>query len=237
MQHERDTWTSSCLELLASLKRVVVDSGHDERPSKRRRQNRIRQNACAGAREHAPQAAACDNSLQSLGNTVGNHVVLNTPGRLPPIVDPKPLFPQVVRMAALDQLENTLGSFLWSGLVSSQQRLKELTTPTANSLTGTVALHLPPYEGYDFMLEINVSSTSGKSVSEAKLSSVGAMRGILGEMLFQGAMRSDVRKEEVSSGQDKHTEAVQVYEFGNEGDCKVTVMLDFETGRVVAARY
>lgn len=231
------------MELLASLKRLADDHGRNGRPTKRRKQSKDRQSAAAGAdgqdppAEPAPTACPDVDSLHHSESTIRTECVSDAPALQPHTLGTTRPFWHIFRMAALGQLEEIIGSFLWQGLLSSQQRFREQTTPTANTFTATVSLHSPPLEGYDFMLEINVSSVSGQAVAQAKLLSVEALRVILGEMLFQGVMRSKGRKEEVSRDQIKHTEAVQVYGAGQEGDCNVTVMLDFETGRRVAARY
>lgn len=87
------------------------------------------------------------------------------------------------------------------------------------------------------MLTILVSADCGKSVLKAKLLSVEALEIVLGEVLFQGMTKSNIRQEEMSWGNGTATEAVTVRDAEQGPDYMVTIMLYYEMGRQVADNF
>lgn len=136
---------------------------------------------------------------------------------------------KMARMALLDKLEYFIGSYLHDGMMASRLRKGELNR-RIRTLTDAIRLHLASKSPQDFKLEIWLCATIGKDIVQAAGDPIERMRSILGDYLFEAWSTSIWWRQ---AGTEPTARRVLPVSFpqGDDGDCKIEVMLNFETGR------
>jgi len=204
---EREDWTSSCLNLLRLLKRLIAVNEGEESGRKRKR----------------PAETTVAPVDSSLGQTSIGLVRAQGASQI------KANKTNVAVMADVAKLERILGGYLFNGMDVSRARQREK-GEGMERFTGTVRLHLAVQEGEDFKLEVWTCPSSGEAILEAR--SVEDLRSKLGDYLFEAMEASNWRKQEKPDTL-KPTGAVEVSFLG--GDSKLGIMLCFVTGKEMYA--
>lgn len=130
-------------------------------------------------------------------------------------------------------LQQYIGSFLWEGLLSSQERLIGL-TPSTTTHEPAAFLYLPRSEPLDFGLGLVVSSLIGEAVKQAARRSFEALLPLLGQTLYEGARNSQTYVENATkSDNEARVDTVQVFD-NDDGSCTIICFLEFRTGAMLA---
>ncbi|RMJ12440.1 hypothetical protein BHE90_010893 [Fusarium euwallaceae] len=124
-----------------------------------------------------------------------------------------------MHVAARDRLTTILSDVLWEGLQSSQVWAAE----RQQSLTQALCLFWPDNPG-DFVLDLVVTESCAKSVSEAAKQPGDALRSVLGDFLFKAMKASDCIKDG-----GKFVDAVTTLDYEDE-DKIVRIFLGFAEG-------
>ena len=123
---------------------------------------------------------------------------------------------RVVKWAAVDKLNERFGPYLYQGIDTSCMREEEKNSKMTK-FTDTVRLHLPDQFDGDIKLEIWLSSSVGKKISQVKMGLDGNLRNILGGHLFDAMKDFDVS-----------------FPYADDGrDCKIKVILDPRAGYII----
>jgi hypothetical protein len=133
-------------------------------------------------------------------------------------------------MADMDVMENCVGNRLYRAVQASRMRLGE-----QGRLTKAFPLYLARDSGEDFVLEIWMCSSHGRSISEEekRMTSVEDWRTILGEYLYAAMMTSKSRGIEEDAG-ELNTNAVRLsFPNGDNYDSKLEVKINFDVGLTV----
>ncbi|KAF1992732.1 hypothetical protein P154DRAFT_528256 [Amniculicola lignicola CBS 123094] len=143
-------------------------------------------------------------------------------------------------MAGMAELENILGTYLFEAMKQSCIRRQE-ENKNLMTFTDAARLHFAYKEGDDFKLELWLCSSAEKAISQAKatMSSIEDLRNLLGDFLFTAMKTSQRRKREEEIGTSADTSAVEVgFPGGKDSgdDCKLEVMLGFQTGCYIWAK-
>jgi hypothetical protein len=105
-------------------------------------------------------------------------------------------------------------------------------------LTKAFPLYLARDSGEDFVLEIWMCSSHGRSIleEERRMTSIEGWRAILGEYLYTAMRTSKSRKIEEDLGESK-TDAIKLsFPNGDHYDSKLEVKINFDMGRAIWSR-
>jgi hypothetical protein len=156
--------------------RYTVASGQLETHRKRRRID-------------PPLSIPCNGIPNSLQQSNGHH---------DPEVAVEAIGMNIAKMAVVDKLENTLGTYVFKGMVATRMRGLEKDRRWMK-FTDTVRLHINR-TGEDYKLEVWLHSSTGKSISQATKGTADDLCNKLGKYLFSGMMTSNWRKEKEKQG-------------------------------------
>lgn len=133
-------------------------------------------------------------------------------------------------MADLDCMERWVGDRLYRGVQASRMRNEE-----QGRLTRALPLYLARDSGEDFVLEIWMCLSYGRTIAEemGRMTSVQDWETILGEYLYAAMKTSKTRKIEEDVGQLR-SDAVRIsFPNGDNYDSKLEVKMNFDMGRKV----
>lgn len=133
-------------------------------------------------------------------------------------------------MADLDCIEKYVGDHIYGGVKASRIRQEE-----QSRFTRALALYLARNSGEDFVLEIWMCSTYGRSIEEdmSTMTTVEDWERILGQYLYAAMKTSRIRKIEEDAGKSL-TSAVRIsFPNGDNYDSKLEVKMNFIMGREI----
>lgn len=136
-----------------------------------------------------------------------------------------------IQNADYEKLKSILGSFLATGLRLSVTRLHELEQgQETDLLTRTAQIILPQCEEDDVGVEISIQQFFGDCIFAVNnYLSVEELENFLGSHLFKAMSASRTRMEEVKTGIQSATNAVNISGLGN-GDRKLRILVPYGEG-------
>lgn len=131
-------------------------------------------------------------------------------------------------------MRKILDSMLFVGMKMSRLRRAEEERKLSR-LTDAVRLRFPVQLHADTELLITVCPSTAKQISQAMVRSFDSLKDILGDFLFDGMSRSNLRKEELEQMNYAETKALRITSSaGGTEDVCLEIVLDFETGTILS---
>lgn len=147
----------------------------------------------------------------------------------------EPIYQGRAGVARLDNLEKILGHPLLGYMNTSLLRHLENSRKDNGPIrvTSAVAIYFGAQRCNDFMLEVLLGSSIGRSIAQNLVDQtvIGYLEALLGEYLFTGMMTSIYREEEEKRGVLASTTAVKVVVPSGSDDCRLQIMVGYERGR------